>query len=136
MDIQTKISNNSVFNEKPKAINIIKKRIAVNASTMGYCKLTFSPQLLHFPLKVNKYEKTGILSNHFIGSLHLGHFEAGNTIDSLDKALSATTFKNLPIHAPITSTKKYIIKCSSINPANSNLYFSQIVFQVNCLMLF
>ena len=54
------------------------------------------------------YEKTGILCHHFKGVWHLGHFDAGKTIDSSDKVLKITTFKKLPIHNPVTNTSASI----------------------------
>lgn len=76
--------------------------------------LTLPAQFLHLPLNVRKYEITGILSYHLIGSPHKGHFDEGNTIDSPDIALNATTFKKLPMHAPVIRTNKHIRIISSI----------------------
>ena len=66
MEIHNRINNNSDLKPVPNAIYTHKNKTAVTASTIGYCILTFSPQFLHFPLNVRKYDKTGILSYHFI----------------------------------------------------------------------
>ena len=97
--------------------------------------LTLQPQFRHLPLKVKKYEIMGILSYHFIGELHFGHFEAGKIIDSFDIALSATTFKKLPMHAPVIKTKKHARVISSIifPPI---LFLFPIIFQEDYLVLF
>lgn len=55
-----------------------------------------------------------MLSYHFIGSLQTGHFEEGKTIDSLESALKATTFKKLPIQAPTSNINIQIKKTSNI----------------------
>ena len=42
-----------------------------------------------------------MLCHHFNECWHLGHLEAGNTIDSPLKALKITTFRKLPMQSPI-----------------------------------
>ena len=42
-----------------------------------------------------------------------GHLDDGNTIDSFVKALSATTFKKLPMQAPVINTNKQINNITS-----------------------
>ena len=112
--MQSHISNKTVFIVGPYIKNTPKNRSAVIASTIGYCRLTLHPQLLHLPLNVNKYDNTGILSYHFIGVLQTGHFYEGKTIDSFDNALNATTFKKLPMQAPVINIKKPNTYISSI----------------------
>ena len=41
-----------------------------------------------------------MLHHHFIGVLHLGQCEGGETIDSPRGTRQMTTFKNEPINAP------------------------------------
>lgn len=75
-----------------------------------------SLQNWHFPLK-KQYEIIGIFVYQFNLLLHFGHFEGGKTMLSPESPRSATTFKKLPIQAPVMNTKiaktvfKSIIMC-------------------------
>jgi hypothetical protein len=56
-------------------------------------------QKWHFPLS-KKYDKIGILCHHKSLFPHLGHFEGGKTILSLDRERKITTLKKLPKQRP------------------------------------
>ena len=104
MNNEININENIVLKEYPNLIYAIKKRYPVNNSIIGYWIEIFSWQKAHLPFK-KIYEKTGILCHHFSGVWHLGHFEAGKTIDSSLKALNITTFKKLPMQSPVIKIK-------------------------------
>lgn len=78
-----------------------------------------SLQNWHLPFK-KQYEITGIFVYQFNLLLHFGHFEGGKTMLSPDRPLSATTFKKLPMQAPVINTKiaisvfKSIILCNAL----------------------
>ena len=80
-------------------------KIAHISSIIGYCRLIFVWQFLHFPFK-NMYDKTGIFSYQLIFFWHLGHFEGGQKIDSPLSPLKITTFAKLPMQSPIIPIKK------------------------------
>ena len=63
-----------------------------------------SLQNWHFPLK-KQYEIIGIFVYQFSLLLHLGHLDGGKTMLSPDNPLNATTFRKLPMQAPIKNTK-------------------------------
>jgi len=69
------------------------------SSIIGYCRLIFSLQKAHLPLK-KMYDKTGILCQGFSLCPHLGHLDGGKTILSPLIERKITTLKKLPRHNP------------------------------------
>jgi hypothetical protein len=93
--------------------NRARERSAMASSTRGYCQEIGEPQLRHFLCSRMKLIM-GILSYHLMGCRHLGHLEAGKTMDSFSVgSRTITTFKKLPTTAPRTNVKT-IVRAVSI----------------------